>query len=611
MVQYRYAAARGERRGANGNWSMKKKVNGNTGGVREVLLAEMESLYAMEQGQDTFLSDELCAALARYTGLIGREILVYISRSGSVEEVRIGDDHTVSMPELRLVRNADRLCGVRCIHTHPRGSGLLSDVDAGSLASLRLDAMAAIGVTEDGRATSVCAGFLGEQEGDRRQTVLFGPMRAYHLPQKQLMDAIYEADARFAVSAFSVSAARPDRAILVGIEGTDGYDTLGELAALAETAGVQVVGRSLQRRRAVDNATYVGTGKADELSLDVNALEADLVIFDDELSAVQMRNLEQALGVPIIDRTMLILDIFAMRAQSREGKLQVELAQLKYRLPRLLGMGRVLSRQGASGVGMRGPGEKKLEIDRRRIRRRIFELEQALAQIEKQRGLRRERRVQGAVPLVALVGYTNAGKSTLLNRLSGSDVLAEDRLFATLDPVVRQVALPSGGECLLSDTVGFINKLPHDLVRAFHSTLEEVRDAALILHVIDSTSPYQDVQVRVVEDVLAQLGAADTPRINVYNKCDAMAEPIPLRGEAARISARTGAGVDGLLQSVERALSRSQVRVELVVPYERYEAMRLLHELGAVQREAHEADGTHVTALLDEAQLWRVQKALR
>ena len=214
-------------------------------------------------------------------------------------------------------------------------------------------------------------------------------------------------------------------------------------------------------------------------------------------------------------------------------------------------MGRVLSRQGASGAGMRGPGEKKLEIDRRRIRRRIFELEQALAQIEKQRGLRRERRVQGAVPLVALVGYTNAGKSTLLNRLSGSDVLAEDRLFATLDPVVRQVALPSGGECLLSDTVGFINKLPHDLVRAFHSTLEEVRDAALILHVIDSTSPYQDVQVRVVEDVLAQLGAADTPRINVYNKCDAMAEPIPLRGEAARISARTGAGVDGLLQSVE------------------------------------------------------------
>ena len=589
---------------------MKKKVNGNIGGVREVLLHEMESLYELSQPQEVFLSAELCDALARYTGLIGREILVYISRSGSIEEVRIGDDHTVSMPEMRLVRNIDRLCGVRCIHTHPRGSGLLSDVDMGSLSSLRLDAMAAIGVTEDGKPTTVCAAYLGAMEGDQRQTVVYGPMRAHHLPQKQLVDAIYEADAHFQASAYAVTQARPDRAILVGIENSEGYDTLEELAALAETAGVQVVGRELQRRRAVDNATYIGTGKADELALTVNALEADLVVFDDELSAIQMRNLEQVLGVPIIDRTMLILDIFAMRAQSREGKLQVELAQLKYRLPRLLGMGRVLSRQGSSGVGMRGPGEKKLEIDRRRIRRRVFELEQELAEIEKQRGLRRERRVRSAVPAVALVGYTNAGKSTLLNRLSDSAVLAEDKLFATLDPVVRQIRLPSGAECLLSDTVGFINKLPHDLVRAFHSTLEEVKNASLILHVIDCTSPYWDVQMRVVEDVIAQLGAADTPRINVYNKTDASPEPPAMRGEAVRISARTGEGVDELLLSIEQALCRAQVRVELVIPYERYDVMRLLHELGAVQSESHEADGTHVVAALDESQLWRVQKAL-
>lgn len=589
---------------------MKKKVNGNIGGVREVLLHEMESLYELSQPQEVFLSAELCDALARYTGLIGREILVYISRSGSIEEVRIGDDHTVSMPEMRLVRNIDRLCGVRCIHTHPRGSGLLSDVDMGSLSSLRLDAMAAIGVTEDGKPTTVCAAYLGAMEGDQRQTVVYGPMRAHHLPQKQLVDAIYEADAHFQASAYAVTQARPDRAILVGIENSEGYDTLEELAALAETAGVQVVGRELQRRRAVDNATYIGTGKADELALTVNALEADLVVFDDELSAIQMRNLEQVLGVPIIDRTMLILDIFAMRAQSREGKLQVELAQLKYRLPRLLGMGRVLSRQGSSGVGMRGPGEKKLEIDRRRIRRRVFELEQELAEIEKQRGLRRERRVRSAVPAVALVGYTNAGKSTLLNRLSDSAVLAEDKLFATLDPVVRQIRLPSGAECLLSDTVGFINKLPHDLVRAFHSTLEEVKNASLILHVIDCTSPYWDVQMRVVEDVIAQLGAADTPRINVYNKTDASPEPPAMRGEAVRISARTGEGVDELLLSIEQALCRAQVRVELVIPYDRYDVMRLLHELGAVQSESHEADGTHVVAALDESQLWRVQKAL-
>lgn len=590
---------------------MKQKVNGNTGGVREVVLREMESIYALTQPQDVFLSAELCDALARYTGLIGREILVYISRSGGIEEVRIGDDHTVSMPEMRLVRNTDRLCGVRCIHTHPRGSGLLSDVDMGSLSSLRLDAMAAIGVTEDGRPTTVCVAYLGAMEGETRQTVVYGPMRAHHLPQKELIDAIYTADAHFQTGAYAVTQARPDRAILVGIENAEGYDTLEELAALAETAGVQVVGREQQRRRAVDTATYIGTGKAEELALSVNALEADLVIFDDELSAIQMRNLEQVLGVPIIDRTMLILDIFALRAQSREGKLQVELAQLKYRLPRLLGMGRVLSRQGASGVGMRGPGEKKLEIDRRRIRRRVFELEQELTEIGKQRGLRRERRMSSAVPAVALVGYTNAGKSTLLNRLSGSDVLAEDQLFATLDPVVRQVALPSGAECLLSDTVGFINKLPHELVRAFHSTLEEVKNAALILHVIDATSAYADVQMRVVEDVLAQLGVADTPCINVYNKADALSAPPPMRGDAVCISARTGAGVETLLQRMEQALSSAQVRVELTVPYDRYEAIRLLHELGAVQSESHEADGTHVVAMLDESQLWRVQKALQ
>ena len=315
-------------------------------------------------------------------------------------------------------------------------------------------------------------------------------------------------------------------------------------------------------------------------------------------------------GTPVSDRTMLILDIFASRATTREGKLQVELSQLKYRLPRLLGVGVAMSRQGASGVGMRGPGEKKLEIDRRRIHRCIYELEQELKEVEKQRTVRRSVRRKSEVPVVALVGYTNAGKSTLLNALSDSDVLAEDKLFATLDPVVRGISLPNGTPCLISDTVGFINKLPHELVQAFRSTLEEVRDADLILHVVDAACPYYEVQMRVTEQVLESLGAGNTPCIEVYNKCD-LPDAIPGRREnAVSISARTGRGLDTLLARIERELNRSQERVELVIPYDRYDAVRVLHEIGTVLSESHEADGTHVVAMIESSKAYRLKNAI-
>ena len=269
-----------------------------------------------------------------------------------------------------------------------------------------------------------------------------------------------------------------------------------------------------------------------------------------------------------------------------------------------------MSRQGASGVGMRGPGEKKLEIDRRRIHRRIYELEQELKEVEKQRGIRRSVRKKSETPVVALVGYTNAGKSTLLNVLSNSDVLAEDKLFATLDPVVRGVTLPNGTPCLLSDTVGFINKLPHDLVQAFRSTLEEVKDADLILHVVDAGCPYYEVQMRVTEQVLEGLGAGNTPCIEVYNKCD-LPEAIPSKREnAVAISARTGMGIPALLERIETELNRTQQRVELVIPYDRYDAIRVLHEIGTVLSESHEADGTHVVAMLEESKIYRLKNAL-
>jgi len=586
---------------------MKREIHGNIGGIRDIVLNEMLLLYDIEMSADEFLSDEVCDALVQFTSIINREVLIYVSRVGKIEDVRVGDDHSVHMEEMRLVRNIDRLSGVRCIHTHPNETGYLSDVDLGSLNALRLDAMCAIGVKE-GKASSVYAAFIGDMEGEERIPVWYGPMRAHHLPQKQLMDAILEADKRLLSDTYNIVEIKPDRAVLAGIESADGYDTLSELAELCQTAGIKVVAKEQQRRRAVDAATYIGSGKAEELALTASACEADIFVFDDELTAIQLRNLEQVLGLPIIDRTMLILDIFAQRAQSREGKLQVELAQLKYRLPRLLGMGKVLSRQGSSGVGMRGPGEKKLEIDRRRIRRRVFELEQELAEIEKQRGLRRAKRAANPIPVVALVGYTNAGKSTLLNLLSGADALAEDKLFATLDPIVRKITLPNGTECLLSDTVGFINKLPHDLVNAFRSTLDEVCDADLVLHVVDSSSDYFDVQMRVVEEVLTSLGALDTQRIDVYNKID-KPEAKPRSGGIA-ISAATGDGVEALLKAIEEALAKSQVRLEVVVPYEKHGAMQMIRQSATILSESHEEDGTHLTLLLNESETWRIKKAI-
>ncbi len=588
---------------------MNKKINGNILGIRDSILDEMQNIYCFSQTTGIFLSKELTENLAIFTERIGREISVYISRGGEIVDVSIGDATTVTMPEMRLVRNIDRLCGVRCVHTHPNGSGYLSDVDLGTLNSMRLDSMVAIGV-KDGLPTSVYAAFVGEMENEQRKPVIYGPMRYDRLPQQQLIDAINESDARLKSSAYSVSQNEPERAILVGIENTEGYDTLNELSQLAETAGVKVISIERQRRRPIDNATYIGSGKADELRLLGSATEADLFIFDDELSAIQMRNLENILGTQVIDRTMLILDIFATRASTREGKLQVELAQLQYRLPRLLGIGTILSRQGSSGVGMRGPGEKKLEIDRRRIHRRIYELNQELQEIEKQRSLRRSSRKKNDIPLVALVGYTNAGKSTLLNQLSGSSVLAEDRLFATLDSVIRIVSLPEGTECLVSDTVGFINKLPHELVQAFHSTLEEVKNADLILHVIDSACPYYDIQMKVVENVLSQLGASDIPVIEVYNKIDLSGESHKNRSRAVSISAKNAYGIDELLNKIESELNQSQIRISVIIPYDKFDAMNTIREIGTILTEQYEENGNHVSAMIESDKLYRLQSAL-
>lgn len=585
------------------------EVHGNCAGIKRNLLEEIAQLYSLRLESSQFASFELLSMLACFTGQIGREISVYIARDGHIADVSIGDSGKVTLVQMRLVRNADRLCGVRCIHTHPGGDGRLSSVDIGTLRSMRLDAMAALGVKPDGSMTSLYVGFLGELQNEERQVLLCGPLRPYKLPHVALLQEIEAADERLKSSTKEVTQAAAERAILVGLENNDGYDTLGELGELAKTAGAVVVGRALQKRRDVDNATYIGSGKADELSLMGSALEADLFVFDDELNPAQTKNLEKILGTRVIDRTALILDIFAKHAQSREGKLQVELAQLKYELPRIMGKGIALSRQG-SGAIARGPGETKLENDRRRIRRRIYELEQELGEIDKQRGLRRTQREKNTVPLVALVGYTNAGKSTLLNALTGAGVLTEDKLFATLDPVVRQTALEDGTQILLSDTVGFINKLPHDLIEAFRSTLDEVRSADLILHVIDVSSDYYDKQIEIVEEVLCKLDAGETRQLRVYNKIDAVTELPVKKKDCFLISAKNGTGVAELLQAMGEILNAEKRRIDLLIPYEKYEVISLIRAEGRILCEEHEEMGTRVCALVEEKTMWKLRKLL-
>jgi GTP-binding protein HflX len=349
----------------------------------------------------------------------------------------------------------------------------------------------------------------------------------------------------------------PEKAILVCVD-TGEYDadaSLMELEELACTAGANVTATVTQKRTAFDRATAIGSGKIKEIRDYAEASEADLLIFDHELSASQMRNISDGTGLPVVDRTMLILDIFAQRAHTHEGRLQVELAQQRYRLTRLIGAGKTLSRLGG-GIGTRGPGETKLEQDRRHIRRRISTLEAQLCKLEKHRSLLRTRRKKDGVTSVAIVGYTNVGKSTLLNRLTDANILAEDKLFATLDPTARSLRLPSGRRVMLVDTVGLVRRLPHGLIRAFHSTLEEAAGADLLICLCDASSENIADQVSVTRNLMEELGAANTPMLVTLNKCDLIAEGSvpPIYGADVMISARTGAGIDKLLETIESTL---------------------------------------------------------
>lgn len=368
-----------------------------------------------------------------------------------------------------------------------------------------------------------------------------------------------------------------------------------ELKELALTAGAEVIGVMTQKRNTIDKAHYIGKGKLKELKFFVENQGADLVIFNDELTGVQLKNIEEVLKVKVIDRTNLILDIFAKRARSREGILQVELAQLRYRLPRLVGLGEQLSRLGG-GIGTRGPGETKLETDRRHIKNRIKAIEKKLEEIKKHRNLQRERRRKNQIPVVAIVGYTNAGKSTLLNALTNAEVYVEDKLFATLDPTARRFILPSGREVILVDTVGFIRKLPHDLVEAFKSTLEEVKYADLLLHVIDVTLADMEEKIKVVEKVLLDLGVMGTPIINVFNKIDLL-DVVPKGNERnIYISAKNKIGLDKLLEVIEEEIFKDAEIVNFLLPYDKTKEYNYLKEKTKVVEEKFSEKGIIIKA---------------
>ena len=397
-----------------------------------------------------------------------------------------------------------------------------------------------------------------------------------------------------------------ERAVLVGLNAdcftqaqTATEESLEELEALLETAGGFCTGKILQNRHTPDSHSFIGEGKALEVKMLVEATASTMVIFDNELSAGNIRALEEIMGVTVLDRSALILDIFAQRAKTKEGRLQVELAQYKYLLPRLSGMGKSLSRQGG-GIGTRGPGETKLESDRRHIRERIARLQSEIEQVRQVRGVQRERRIKNSVPVVAIVGYTNAGKSTLLNQLTGAGIPANNRLFDTLDTTSRQLTVSDNLDVILSDTVGFISKLPHHLVDAFRATLEELEYADLLLHVIDASDPNREDHIAVVDRLIAKLAKPGTPVLQCYNQADLVSrEDIPVGEDVVAISARQGYGMDKLLQAIEKALGHSRHHIIVTIPYSNGGLVETLHSGAQVLSVDYTGEGIVVDTIVD------------
>lgn len=587
-----------------------REIKGNIKGIRDSVIAELQKLYDMQSPQ--LVSQELAVKLADITEYINREISVYITRSGQIIEIAVGDNATVELPSFSGRRGAGRLSGIRCIHTHPGGNPYLSGVDISALKNNKYDAMVAIGVlSPDFTKSELTFGLITGIDSNENYTAeCYGPYSIEDAENINFVNTVSTIerilDKQTGTASLQVMS---ERAILIGMEWgrNDSLwtvdDSLEELKQLADTAGATVIKKFIQKRPKPDPVFFIGRGKVQELALYAQQENIDLCIFDDELSPAQQRNIESVMGIRILDRTALILDIFAQRARTNEGKLQVELAQLQYTLPRIMGKGLMLSRLGG-GIGTRGPGETKLEVDRRRIRDRIAFIKDQIEKVKAVRSLHRSKRKKNNVFEVSLVGYTNAGKSTLLNTLTNSDIYAKDQLFATLDPTTRQLTLPNKQEIIITDTVGFIQRLPHQLIAAFRSTLEVVTEADLLVHVIDVSHELYKEQAAAVHEVLKEIGAETKPVITVYNKIDKLppdsklADRLALEEDTVCISAAKKLNLESLQQMIESHLKSKAVEVTLCIPYAETAKAAQLHETANVLEQEYTENGAVMKVIL-------------
>ncbi|OPJ60051.1 GTPase HflX [Clostridium chromiireducens] len=582
-------------------------IYGNIEGIRKSIIDELESVYSIRNLKDEVCDVEILNIIARISSQIEREVSVGINRKGNVTSVAIGDSTSVEVPLIDIEEK--RLSGVRVIHTHPNGYCNLSALDLTALLKLKLDAIVSVAII-DGKIIDFSLGMLtlynSKLETDEKINLSLEEILSIHI-----LDKIRFIENQIKTN--DVIEDTEEKAILVG---SDTKESLEELRDLTEACDIPVLKTVFQSRNKVDAAYFIGRGKVLEIAAMRQVERANVIIFDDELSGSQVRNLEAALGAKVIDRTTLILEIFATRAKSKEAKIQVELAQLKYRLSRLQGLGTILSRTGG-GIGTRGPGEKKLETDRRHIMETVYDLKDELKKIKKTRDVQREKRNKENIPKVSLVGYTNAGKSTLRNVLCDiaankenkikEKVFEANMLFATLDTTTRALTLSKKGVITLTDTVGFVRKLPHDLVEAFKSTLEEVIFSDLLCHVIDSSSDASVEQYEAVNEVLKELGVINKETILVLNKIDQATEEQIAKikeaigdNEVIEISAREKINLDELLNLVEEKLPYNYRKVEYLIPYEKGDIQSFLHRNARILEEEYKDDGTYMVAEVDD-----------